>query len=207
MKLDADTLPERSENERVIHGIVSLVADQYSTKDTHNAFLAACHEAIQLYAAAIQPKVQELEALRTENAELREINRVANEHIGSIAEECKTYAATAAHMASCRALLNVPDDEVLYMAIKNLQLRRKAREAGDVAIWNALQAMAPWAESNDMDWADEILCGLSFVAEEMRLGREARIQLEAWQTQFGTTQLTHAAARLEAAEKAAQHEH
>jgi hypothetical protein len=31
---------------------------------------------------------------------------------------------------------------------------------GTEAIWNAVQELSPWSESNDMEWSDEILCGL-----------------------------------------------
>lgn len=32
---------------------------------------------------------------------------------------------------------------------------------GHGAIWDAVQKLSPWHESNDMPWCDEILCGLS----------------------------------------------
>lgn len=28
------------------------------------------------------------------------------------------------------------------------------------AVWRYLQSVSPWSESNDMDWADEIICGI-----------------------------------------------
>ncbi len=31
---------------------------------------------------------------------------------------------------------------------------------GSIAIWNAVQKLSPWSESNDMPWEEEILCGL-----------------------------------------------
>lgn len=32
-------------------------------------------------------------------------------------------------------------------------------------LWKGLQAVAPWSESNDMDWEDEILCGLQLAIQ------------------------------------------
>ena len=45
------------------------------------------------------------------------------------------------------------------------QLTRDAE--GDQQIWNAVQSMCPWNESDDMDWCDEIMCGLAGVKEEL----------------------------------------
>lgn len=42
------------------------------------------------------------------------------------------------------------------------------------------------------------------IQELERQLKETKIQLEAWQKTFGTSQLTHAAARLEAAERRAR---
>lgn len=47
------------------------------------------------------------------------------------------------------------------------QLKEAESNKGTEAIWNALQEIAPWAESNDMDWADEILCGITGVKEAL----------------------------------------
>lgn len=44
----------------------------------------------------------------------------------------------------------------------------KARwKRGTQAIWDAVQELSPWCESNDMEWWDEILCGLHGVKQEM----------------------------------------
>jgi hypothetical protein len=47
---------------------------------------------------------------------------------------------------------------------------------GAEAIWNAVQQLSPWFESNEMDWHDEILCGLHGVAsriDELTTERDA----------------------------------
>ena len=43
----------------------------------------------------------------------------------------------------------------------------KYRAEGEKAIWDAVQELSPWTESNDMEWADEILCGLAGVKQRV----------------------------------------
>lgn len=44
--------------------------------------------------------------------------------------------------------------------------------SGSNLIWDELQKIAPWADSNDMDWCDEILCGIAFAAQKMEVAAE-----------------------------------
>lgn len=44
---------------------------------------------------------------------------------------------------------------------------RDYRNTGEKAIWDAVQALSPWCESSDMEWCDEILCGLHGVRQRI----------------------------------------
>lgn len=47
---------------------------------------------------------------------------------------------------------------------KQKQIHRRANAMN--AVYAELQRVAPWSESNDMDWVDEMLCGISLLAQE-----------------------------------------
>lgn len=34
------------------------------------------------------------------------------------------------------------------------------------AVWTYLQSVSPWSESNDMDWSDEIICGIDILKQD-----------------------------------------
>lgn len=61
--------------------------------------------------------------------------------------------------AKARTGDNVYVDAVLK---ERNELRRTVEEGSKEmkAVWDYLQRVSPWSESNDMDWADEIICGI-----------------------------------------------
>lgn len=47
---------------------------------------------------------------------------------------------------------------------KQKQIHRRANAMN--AVYDELQRVAPWSESNDMDWADEMIAGINLLAQE-----------------------------------------
>ena len=60
-----------------------------------------------------------------------------------------------------------PPDECGLSGSDVLSMERERAE-GEIAIWNIVQSMSPWAKSNDMEWADEIICGLDGIEQKLR---------------------------------------
>jgi hypothetical protein len=50
---------------------------------------------------------------------------------------------------------------------EELAAEKESWQADAKLIWDKLQALAPWCESNDMEWIDEIICGFSGVEQNI----------------------------------------
>src|SRR3954471_23598604 len=55
-------------------------------------------------------------------------------------------------------LVNADFARTLERELNQAKRRELENTKGTEAIWNAVQKLSPWCESNDMEWADEILC-------------------------------------------------
>lgn len=66
---------------------------------------------------------------------------------------------------------------------KQKQIHRRANAMN--AVYAELQRVAPWSESNDMDWADEMIVGIGLLAQERARVAELERELsESQEVQF-----------------------
>lgn len=68
--------------------------------------------------------------------------------------------------------------EELQAELDQLKHDWDAFASGTGLIWDELQKIAPWAESNDMDWCDEILCGINIAGQHMEADAEEIARLK-----------------------------
>lgn len=55
---------------------------------------------------------------------------------------------------------------------KQKQIHRRANAMN--AVYDELQRVAPWSESNDMDWADEMICGIGLLVQDKQAAERER---------------------------------
>jgi hypothetical protein len=126
-----------------------------------------------------------------------------DEQIACVARELRLRESTYAKWVHTGRMKQIDaDTELARMVavlntlkrIADLEFNDRHARSNMQAVWDYLKRVSPWAESNDMDWADEIICGISLLQEraEYRHELEAFVQrIAQWGEESGElTELT-----------------
>lgn len=69
---------------------------------------------------------------------------------------------SAQYLIAAVNLVNTHAAEIAGLGAENAELKRLhlLMDSEETAVWNYLQKVSPWSESNDMLWSDEIITGI-----------------------------------------------